>query len=250
MNDAVKNLISLGSLFVSGIALVLSTQAKQQAQDLDELVFRAETVHRLLKEVHDNTTKADDAEGKLAGCLYAGALAKAEERVVQDPDQRLVLSLFLDQVDRGLLPQNCVVGTLEVLETTERAEEPSNANRDIPNTSGTRQIGQFHALIASYPAVSSNCGHASQDVMEFARLLENSGLKGRDVYVARTVKSNSYAVTVDAGDDRDLAIATTQKIQSVSSRSVDGRTGHDSFVQRNTDWYIDEDCQASEQIQN
>ncbi|WP_170403709.1 hypothetical protein [Ruegeria arenilitoris] len=250
MQISFKELVSFGSLVLSVFALVFSTQAKQKAQELDELVFRAETVHQLLKEVHDNTTNAENDEDKLAGCLYAGALAKAEERVVQEPEQRLVLSLFLDQVDRGLLPQNCVVGTLEFLENTERAEAPDDAVTQIPNTDGHREIGSYHALIASYPAVESSCDHATDDVKEFAKLLEGMGLKDRDIYVARTVKSNSYAVTVDAGNNKGLAVEIVTKIKSVAPSSVDGRTGHDSFVQINSDWYIDPECTAAAQIKS
>lgn len=242
MSTSWKDVAAIGSLFLSATALVTSYLANQKAQQLDELVFRAETVNHLLKEVHDNTTKAEDVKDRTASCLYAGALAKAEELVVTDTNHRLVGRLFLSQVERGLLPQNCVLGTLELLSVNAEATAPQDAVKEVKLDDDTREIGKYHALVASYPAVASECGHAKDDVVEFAPLLANKGLDGKAIYVARTVKSESYAVTVDLGDDRNLATEAMQLIRSVSSQSADKRTGHDSFVQVNSDWYIDASC--------
>lgn len=243
-----KDITALGSLCVSLAALVFSVQAKREAQNLDELVFRSETVHTLLKEVHDNTLKATDPIEKTAGCLYAGSLAKAEESVVDNPEKRLVLGLFLQQVNSGLLPQNCVVETLEVLEATKLASPSEATSVKIADPQGgDLKMGQYHALIASYVPSEKSCQHAKEDVEEFSGLLSKAGLSGYNIYIARTVKSNSLAVTVDAGTDKNAAYNIRDIIKSVSP-AAKGNTGYDSFVQINSDWYFDGSCTAVKRI--
>ncbi|CUH53931.1 hypothetical protein [Shimia marina] len=242
-----KDLVSAGSLCLSVVALYFSTQAKEQAQQLDERIFHAETVHELLKEVHTNTTHAKNAEELMASCLYAGTLVRAEQLVVQDAKDRLVSVLFQDQVDRGLLPQNCVFKTFEELDI-EGAAPPEDAVMEFSLGDDLIPIGKYHALIASYVPTKENCSHAKSDVAEFAELLRNAGLSGYSIYVARTTKSDSFAVTVDAGDDLGLARSISTKIKEVSVDSVDERTGYDSFVGVNSDWFIDPECTFSEKL--
>lgn len=246
MEVTLKDAVAAGSFVMSVLALYYSNDAKQQAQELDELVFRAETVSQLLKEVHTNTSTAIEPEDQMASCLYAGSLAQAEALFVQDAENRLVGKLFLDQVDRGLLPQNCVVGTLEAPDE-EQVTAAVEVARTVEKAEAPRDIGQYHALIASYKPTDANCDYAKQDVSEFADLLNGQGYDGLDVYIVRTVKSNSYAVTVDAGDDRTLAQKLRGAIQATSLLS-EGGTGNDSFVQVNTDWFIDPACQFAVEI--
>lgn len=247
MEVSLKDFVAFGSLVVSAFAFVYSNEARQKAQELDELVFRAETVSQLLKEVHVNTSTAIEPDDRTASCLYAGALAKAEALFVKDADNRLVGQLFIDQVQRGLLPQNCVVETLESL-----PEEQVSSSVEVARTvekaeAAVPEIGEYHALIASYATTPTQCEYAREDVFEFAQLLEDQGLVGMDVYIVRTVKSNSYGVTVDAGSDRALAQRARDAIIEVSARSQ-ANTGKDSFIQTNTDWYIDAACNAVAQI--
>lgn len=241
MEVTFKDAAAVGSVIVSVAALFYSIEAKRETQELNELVFRAETVSQLLREVHLNTSAAIEAEDRTASCLYAGSLAKAEALFVKDSENRLVGQLFLDQVNRGLLPQNCVVETLESLPDEQVSASVEVAKLVEKDDSDGSEIGKYHALIASYPTSPAGCAYAKEDVAEFSNLLAGRGLAGSRVYVARTVKSNSYAVTVDSGDDRNLAFAVSEKIKDASS-SAEAKTGHDSFVQTNSDWYIDADC--------
>lgn len=252
MNVTLKDAVSAVTVAVSLVALFFSTQAKQEAQELNEAVFRAETTARLLKEVHDNTVQTvgqSDAE-RVASCLYAGSLAKAEEAVVRDENLRLVGQLFLQQVQSELLPRSCVVRTVEALQAAE-GQVPSDAVQDADpadSSGGARDIGEYHALIASYSTNEAGCEAAKRDVDEFAQILTGHGLEGWDVYVARTLKSDSYAVTVDVGGDLDKAKWISGVIRGAAPQSEDGKTGHDSFVQINRDWYVDPNCQKTKQI--
>lgn len=244
MEIGIKDVVAFGSLLVSAAAFFYSTEANQKAQELDELAFRAETVSQLLKEVHENTSSAIAPEDRTASCLYAGSLAKAEALFVKDENNHLVGKLFLDQVERGLLPQNCVVETLEAL-PEESVATAIDAAVSVEKADSTDvEIGTYHALIASYPTTVSGCDAAKDDVEEFKELLIGHGLDGERLYIARTVKSNSYAVTVDAGSDRAKATLIRDEIKNVSDNAF-GKTGSDSFVQQNTDWYIDASCAAS-----
>ena len=104
------------------------------------------------------------------------------------------------------------------------------------------QIGDWHAIVASYSTNADGCREAKDDVNEFARLLSNSDLSGLKLYVARTAISNNYAVTVDTGSSQAKARKAVRRIRAVSSRSADGKTGKDTFVQRNRGWRIDDEC--------
>lgn len=241
MEVAFKDVVAVGSLIVSAAAFVYSSEAKKKTQELNELVFRAETVSQLLKEVHVNTSGAIEPEDRTASCLYAGSLAKAEALFVKDASNRLVGQLFIDQVERGLLPQNCVVETLESLPVEQVKEAAEVAELVDRQSLDDIEMGEFHALVASYSTTSAGCAHAKSDVAEFVELLRGKGVEGSSIYVARTLKSNSYAVTIDAGDDRALAFEISGKIKEVSALAF-GKTGHDSFVQINSDWYIDANC--------
>lgn len=116
--------------------------------------------------------------------------------------------------------------------------DPAPASADI------EQLGQFHALIASYPTDSGECRHAIANVAEFHRLLSGSQASGLPIYVARTQVSGHYAVTVDTGQDRALARQVSDTIRAVASQSADHRTGADSYVQINRNWTIDPACDA------
>ena len=116
-------------------------------------------------------------------------------------------------------------------------------NPDADNSTGAivgvTQIGQWHALIASYDTTPKGCAEARADVAHFAQALSGQGLEGRDLYIVRTTISNNYAVSVDAGDDRALANQISATIRRL--HHPDG-TGRDSFVQGNRGWVIDPEC--------
>lgn len=103
-------------------------------------------------------------------------------------------------------------------------------------------LGEWQAVIASYSIDARGCGFASDDVDEFAELLSGTELTGREILVTRTVISGHYAVSVDLNNDAAAARAASALIRKVSSLSRDRRTGSDSFVQQNSDWFLDPDC--------
>ncbi len=103
-------------------------------------------------------------------------------------------------------------------------------------------LGQWQAVIASYSTDERGCGFAREDVDQFAELLSGSEVAGREILVARTQTSNHYAVSVDLNTDVAAARAASALIRKVSALSRDRRTGSDSYVQQNRDWFLDQDC--------
>lgn len=108
-------------------------------------------------------------------------------------------------------------------------------------------LGEWHAFIASYSADERGCDFAREDVNEFAELLSgydsiSSTLKGREILVVRTRVSGHYAVTVDLNNDVAAAREASALIRRASALSRDRMTGSDSFVQQNSDWFLDPDC--------
>jgi hypothetical protein len=59
--------------------------------------------------------------------------------------------------------------------------------------------------------------------------------------VVKTRLSDNYAVTIDAGDNRDLAQQISAAIRSVGSKRGD-KDGADSFVQENRSWSVAPEC--------
>jgi hypothetical protein len=96
-------------------------------------------------------------------------------------------------------------------------------------------IGKWHALIASYDVSQQGCQVARSNFEEFGELLSSQSLGDHFVYVARTLISNNYAVTFDAGDDRELARRASRIIRARSVDSADGNIGAGSFVKGTRD---------------
>ena len=103
-------------------------------------------------------------------------------------------------------------------------------------------IGEWHAVIASYPPGDAGCNYARDDVAEFARLLAGSEAAQREISVVRTARSNHLAVTVDTHGDRGAAERVSELVRQVAGQSGDHRTGANSFVRRNEGWFVDGAC--------
>ncbi len=113
------------------------------------------------------------------------------------------------------------------------------------------RLGEWHALIASHSPDAGGCRFATDDAVEFQKLLSGGPASGLPIYIARTgpaSRPDVYIVTVDTGSDAALAAEVAQAIRSVARRSADRETGADSFYLSNSGWRIDEACRAGGRI--
>lgn len=109
-------------------------------------------------------------------------------------------------------------------------------------------LGRWHAMIATHTFDPRGCALAKEDVPEVAALLGGRVPTGTEVYLVGT-NDPFYVVAIGTGDDKDLAERLTAVIRSVAPRTDDGKTGIDSYVAANRDWWIDENCTARAVVQ-
>lgn len=131
---------------------------------------------------------------------------------------------------------------LDALETNGLATVEAHALGRGGSVHVAPMIGEWHAVIASYPPGDAGCSYARDDVAEFARLLAGSEAAGREISVVRTAISDHLAVTVDTHGDEGAAKRVSELVRQVARQSADGKTGADSFVRRNERWFVDSAC--------
>jgi len=234
-----KNWIALGTLAVSLFAAWAAFDARETAHRLEQKQFESGATIQLLSTVFNEITNPKNPKASQTNCIFVTILALAEKDAKELPPHRV--EEFVERVSAaGLWEANCQTR----LESLDSAEPIATKIDDNPASLGNEptEIGQWHALIASYSVSVQGCNEAKADVQEFAALLSGSNLAESFIYVARTKISNNYAVTVDAGDDFALAGTISKTIHSVADQSADSKTGSDSFVQGNRDWFIDPQC--------
>lgn len=257
-----KTAVSLISAGVAAFSAYTAWQAKEKAHELAKDKFEVETTLGILNSVYKEMAGLDlqsDSREMLdkraLACAYVTTLELAEKGLRTDGP--LLVGDFTQAFkDAGVWDRNCDLRALEnaaiALPVTSE-EQVVVGDPQLPGspTSPTvDDVGVWQALIASYQATQRGCDFATADVGEFAGLLGSEGLAGLTVRISRTRVSDHYAVSVDAGDDPVLAREASKAIRRVSGQSSDGRTGRDSFVQRSRDWYIDNDCPVSAEIEN
>ena len=242
---SLKDLIAIASVVVALASAVFAYQARQAAQRFAEREFQSETTLRILETAFTELAAAPSDETgerkQRMACFFVVHLAEAEKEY-RTEEPYLVTGFFDSLVSAGLVESACLMRSEGLSDLTPTASEISGPA--TTSSDGPPEIGTWHALIASYDVTDSGCRSAREDVGEFSQLLSGQGLNGLFLYIARTQISNNYAVTVDAGSDRTLAQRVSRIIRARSAESADGRTGADSFVQGNRDWYIDDDCVA------
>lgn len=245
-----KDWVALGALCVSLVSAWAAIDARKRAAELAAREFATDKTLEILASVYSEILQARDDEKRAQwSCFFIATLGSAEVQARQEPPY-FVRTFVEDVAKAGLWDPDCA-SRLESLDeavpaaTGIDAESVADAGTGVEAPEGPREIGQWHALIASYNVTDFGCSEAKEDVAHFSEALENRGLEGRHVYVVRTAISNNYAVTVDAGDDRSLAQEMSDEIRKAAPS--DG-TGRDSFVQGNRGWTIDPACAAFARI--
>jgi hypothetical protein len=225
--------------------------ARNRTAELAAREFETDKTLEILASVYSEILKArDDEERAQWSCFFVATLGNAEAQARQQPPY--FVRTFVEDVARaGLWNPDCA-SRLEALVSKDQpaatgidAESIAGADNGVDAPEGPQEIGQWHALIASYNVTGFGCSEAQADVAHFSKALAGKGIEGRFVYVVRTAISNNYAVTVDAGDNESLAQDISAKIRAAAPG--DG-TGRDSFVQGNRGWTIDPACVAFARI--
>lgn len=265
-----KDLATIGALVVSGYSAWTATDARNRAAELESKQFAATQTMDILARVYGEVTQVDKNSPRAKwSCFFVQTLGEAEASTLPEPHH--VRTFVTNVTNAGLWNANCavllegIVSPLPVDATQVAPQMPDtefssidaapapfptpafNPDADSTTTAtttatdivGVTQIGQWHALIASYDTTPKGCAEARADVAYFADALSGQGLDGRHLYIVRTKISNNYAVTVDAGDDRARADEISAAIRR--QHHPDG-TGRDSFVQGNREWTIDPGC--------
>jgi hypothetical protein len=246
-----KDWIAIGAFGVSLVSAWAAIDARNRAAELASREFVTDKTLEILASVYSEILEArTDAERAKWSCFFVSTLGNAEVQARKEPPY-FVRTFVEDVAKAGLWNPDCA-SRLESLVSEDSPAATRNAAASMPQAEtgmnapeGPEEIGQWHALIASYNVTDFGCQQAEADVGRFADLLAGMGLEGRHVYVVRTSISNNYAVTVDAGDDRALADEISAKIRAAAPG--DG-TGRDSFVQGNRGWAIDPACAAFARI--
>lgn len=246
-----KDWVSVAAVGVSLLSAWAAISARNEAQALADREFATEKTLEILASVYSEILEArTDTERAKWSCFFVVTLGNAEVQARQAPPY--FVRAFVEDVARaGLWNPDCG-SRLESLvsEATPAATQLSEMPEAAPGgdgDDGPKEIGQWHALIASYNVTDFGCGQAQKEVTRFATALAGMGLAGRYVYVVRTSISNNYAVTVDAGQDRSVAEEISAKVRSVAPGNG---TGRDSFVQGNRGWTIDPACTRFARITN
>ncbi|MEL6220686.1 MAG: hypothetical protein AAFR79_19900 [Pseudomonadota bacterium] len=264
-----KTLATLVSVGVSVASAYWANEARNAAHDLSERKFGSETTLTLLDSVYRQITVPGNSEDnrytREMACRFVNVLGIAEQDA-RPEGPHLVATFVRDVESAGLWSTNC---SLMLSEALVAAEEPLIVPLDpIPEASveGTDPVtavdpppeeavvvlpvlGDWLAVIASYRATPGGCSLAEADVQEFGALLSGLGFENLRVEIARTLASNYYAVAVDAGADRELALSVSEAMRAVSGRSGDKKTGRDSFVHENQNWAVDPACPAQREIE-
>lgn len=243
----VKDWIALGALIVSLGSAWAAIDARNEAQRLSERQFETETTLDILSSVYTHIAPEDDPTRAGQACLFIITLADAEMAMRSEPPF-FVREFVENTSSQGFWNAKCRQRMEPIRAAAhDQPEQPSEIkiqdggeNLELP-TDRPAEIGKWHALVASYDTTPRGCAYAKEDVKTFSRDLSSEQVGKPYVYIVRTRISNNYAVTVDAGDERERAVTLTQAVRNVA-RS-DG-TGRDSFVQGNRDWYIDPECSS------
>jgi len=232
-----KDIAAIAAVVVSLISAVAAIDARSRAQELANRQFATDKTLEILASVYSEILATrNDAERAKWSCFFVATLGNAERDARQEPP--FYVRTFVEDVARaGLWDPDCGA-RLEAL--VSEVEPAATSVSDA--TEGPAEIGQWHALVASYNVTDFGCSQARDQVERFSTLLADRGLSGHYIYVVRTTISNNYTVTVDTGADRQKADEISAMIRSVAPG--DG-TGRDSFVQGNRGWVIDPNCSLS-----
>lgn len=243
-----KDWVSLSAVAVSVISAGTAIWASHEAQKFSKQAFRTERTLEILASAHEEMTQVrNDPRRLVRSCFFVRTLADAEDELRENKPPHFVRG-YIEKVSKaGLWPPRCEQYFEDFISrATPAATEVAVVDEAQPEAlDAPKQIGQWHALIASYNATPFGCKEAKTDVRDFSEHLAGKDYDGRFVYVVRTKISKNYAVTVDAGDNKSLAKEISGAIRDVDAS--DG-TGTDSFVQGNRGWFIDPDCVAFARI--
>lgn len=247
-----SKLVSAGALVVSIVSAWTAFQAKEQAAELQDRQFSSDKTLEILGHVYDEVSRQRvDAEGARWSCLFVATLSEAERNALSTAEglahRKVLVGPFIERATAmNLWNPDCASRIEGIL-----SDEPAAASSVPPaiegqqDFAGLSEIGEWHALIASYNISSFGCDQAKRDVEHFAQALAGRGFDGRKIYVVQTAISQNYAVTVDAGGDQALAQGISTAIRQTAP--ADG-TGGDSFVQGNRGWTISPECTVAATI--
>lgn len=225
------------------LAGILSTYVSYYLASTTNLIARDElnqnAAHGLLELAIQADTQFDN---EIRRCIAVAAISEVEKQSNLGNGYLLVQTYFDQLVGRGIWPPECRI-LQESLSGKPTGPSKAQVSPNINDPDPPFDIGEWHALIASYDVTPRGCDFARKDITYFAEALAGQGFDGQKIYVARTSISNNYAVTIDAGDSRSLANSISTTIREVAE-SGDGPagSGRDSFVQGNRNWLIDPDC--------
>lgn len=233
-----KNVISGFTLLVSGLAAYFAHQASIDSQEQNKSEFEIETSLVLLKDSYAEIQDDTDPQKAALACIFVQTLAKTEKEARSDAP--FPVNDFITQVsDANLWNADC----------SQRLENLSVIAPTVTSTTEGDgfEVGKWHALIASYNITPKGCAESKDDIKFFGEALTAPEFKGLPIYVVQTQISKNYAVSVDTGDDRELANKVSAAIRDIASTRSDP-TGSDSFVQGNRGWVVAKDCTLPSKI--
>lgn len=234
-----------------------TNELRLQTHDLDKAL-------EILWAISQEAYNINDPSKTEAACAFITFVAANEHRIRDEP--HLAKEFFDHLQTAGKLSDNCKV-LFEASESVEVAATESTAVNGgaaeevaVDGDGSEQQIGEWHALIATYNLSDRGCEFASRDVSAFARALSHEDyyqpeFENLVVRTAETTISGMRVVTVDAGEDRSTAAALRDAIRKAASdRGVPNApverlwSGEDAVVAGNRSWRLDEACHNSVMI--
>lgn len=166
-----KDFIALGAVVVSLVSAIAAIDARQKAQELSDQQFATNKTLEILASVYSEILAArNDRERAKWSCFFIATLGDAERELIKR--EPFYVRPFITNVSRaGLWYPDCST-RLEPL-VSEKAPAATVVGDKL---SGPKEIGQWHALIASYNVTEKGCTQARDQVERFSKLLSGVGL--------------------------------------------------------------------------
>ena len=224
----VENSISLFAVLVSLISLgVTARLAHFERQQLDRH-HQADVAIEMLEKVYsEKLVRLGDDEDDFPVCILTKSLALAEKDLRENEEPFLVIELVQNIHSARLWSPRCALFLEQLLNEGE-------ANF----TNGDDKLGEWHAIAASFKPSPKGCVSAQDALDEMKDKLEEI-YSDVSIRVVRTNASDVYAVAIDAGNDRSLAVQFSEAVKGVARP---GEMGHDSYPQINDGWTVVSSC--------